>query len=367
MNVADPKKNTATHKKQLAASLRDIWEQINDVTRENIKQYSDLAALLSSLTFDDVYKSQNIEDTFSVVLEVLKTDRAIKKIIDEYFTNTVTVMVFIPKSSVFPVYCEDVELQCFELLDSFLGLAADKIKEVKKGDPTKYTLADIIRIALVARLDDLHSQMKRRVLSSEFDLQGRSFRIETSLTRWSAYNLATLGWWTIGRTRKLKRSVDSNTPVRLEFKWRQYWEDEALYESFISECLCFAIQEILHVGAGNAAGHFRARRPCTDPTKITCTDAESVAFGKLHTKQELSQRSQICSISIVSVDVPVRVTKYHRLKVSTFQTRPVSTLTHSDELRAHEPRYFVEYHSTPILFPDRSQVWVCCVVVSTQL
>ena len=152
----------------------------------------------------------------------------------------------------FPTYVEDVHLQCFEILDSFLGLAPEKVEEVKKGDPTKYTLADIIRIALLARFEDLHSQMKRRVLSDEFDLQGRKFRIEISLTKWSAYNLATLGWWTSGRTRKLKRSVDSNTPVFLEFKWREFWEDEAEYESFISQCLCFAIQEILHVGPGNA-------------------------------------------------------------------------------------------------------------------
>ena len=385
-DVAERHKDTPTHKKRLAETLRDIWEQLNDKTRENIKQYSDLAALLSSFAFDDPYKSQSIPHTFSVVLEVLKTDRAIKTILDEHFTNTVTVMLFSPaysakKGMQFPVHIEDVHLQCHELLDLFFGLSPAKVEEVKKamkeddpkkakyGDPTEYTLAGIVRIALLARLDDLRSQMEQRVHRGEFDqlLQGRSFSIQTSLTTWSEYNLATLGWWTLKGKRKITRSVGSNTPFRLEFKWMQYWEEEAQYESFINEYLCYAIQEILHVGAGNHAGHFRERRASTDPTKITYTDGELVKLDTLYTQRELTQRSQICSISIVSVDVPVRVEKYHRLKVSTFLTRPVSTLIHSEELRARGPRHFIEYRSKPIPFPDRSQVLVCCVIISTQL
>lgn len=72
---ADPKWSSKKH--ILSLSLRYIWKQMNDENRNTDAEYSSLNALLDRLHFDDVTKSKQVEETYAVLLELLKIDPVI--------------------------------------------------------------------------------------------------------------------------------------------------------------------------------------------------------------------------------------------------------------------------------------------------
>ena len=353
----------SSKKNLLSRSLMQIWKQLNDGNRSADAEYSNLNQMLDRLHFDDVRKSKQVEETSAVVLELLNIDPQIRALIAQHFTNTFNAQIFVPKSSRHPTMQCSIEVSCFELLNSFIGLAPENVRG-KAFDPTDYTLSDVVLNAL----DAASTRIKQQVFDKycdELQLDIKSHKIKLALTKLSVFNMISLHWHSkpsrSPNIMKFKRKMTSNAPVRLDHKHKLFGEVPAAQSEFAYHSwMLFPFQEILHSGMFRNRGHFHLRRPSLNKTHITCTDGNRVKEVKLYTAPETRQRWQISHIFIFAKELPTKHKDINRsLEAYRFRASALSTLNDGAIFTEHKVSYYIEYREKKVKFPNRKRCHVC--------